>query len=123
MIANCRLPIANWTKICSLVLTCQLEPDPEQMKLLKQVLGKQIEFGSEEHTGWLPLDSAVPPPTPVEKVVVDVRILETDGGFIVKWESKDTHHSNDSWHTTLPDAQKYAQDQFGIEATEWENSN
>jgi hypothetical protein len=59
----------------------------------------------------------------VEKVVVDVRILETDGGFIVEWESRDTHHSNDSWHATLPDAQKYAQDQFGIEASECENSN
>jgi len=49
------------------------------MKILKQVLGKQIEFGGEEHTGWLPLQSAFPRATPVEIDLVDVRILETNG--------------------------------------------
>ena len=93
------------------------------MKLLMQVLNKQIEFGGEEHTGWLPLGSAVPLPTNAERVVVDVRILETDGGFIVEWESANPHHSNDSWHATLVDAQDYAQDRFGIEASQWEISN
>jgi len=90
------------------------------MKLLKQVLGKQIEFGGAEHTGWLPLNSAVPPPTHIEKDVVDVRVLETDGGFIVEWESENSEYSDDSWHATLADAQDYAQDQFGIEPAEWE---
>jgi hypothetical protein len=93
------------------------------MKILKQVLGKQIEFGGEEHTRWLPLNSAVPSPTHVDKVAMDVRIFETDGGFIVEWESQNLQHSNDSWHTTLADAQEYAQNQFGIEPSEWGNSN
>jgi hypothetical protein len=93
------------------------------MKLLKQVLGKQIHFGGAEHTGWLPLNSAVPPPTHLEKVAVDVRVLETDVGFIVEWESENPHHSNDSWHATLGDAQDFAQAQFGIEALEWEISD
>ncbi len=90
------------------------------MKILKQVLGKQIEFGGEEHTGWLPLKSAVPRATPVEKALVDVRILESDGGFIVEWESKEPDQPNDSWHATLEEAQHHARDQFGIEVSEWE---
>ena len=90
------------------------------MKILRQVLGKQIEFGGEEHTGWLPLKSAVPRAMPVERALIDVRILETEGGVILARESKDDGQSNDSWHATLEDAQHQAQDQFGIKASEWE---
>jgi hypothetical protein len=89
------------------------------MKLLKQVLGKQIEFGGEEHAGWLPLNSAIPLLTPVEKAAVDVRILESDGGFLIEWESENRQLSNDSWHSTLAEAEGYAESKFGIEASEW----
>ena len=53
--------------------------------------------------------------------LVDVRILETDGGFVVEWESLESDQSNDSWHATLAEAQRQAQDQFGIGASEWEH--
>ena len=47
----------------------------------------------------------VPRATAVETALVDVRILETDGGFIVEWESRKPDQSNDSWHATLEEAQ------------------
>ena len=90
------------------------------MKILKQVLGKHIEFGGKEHTGWLPPKSAVPRATPVESALVDIRILETEEGFIVEWKSKKPDQSNDSVHATLEEALRQAKDQFGIEASEWQ---
>lgn len=90
------------------------------MKVLKQALGKQICFGGEEHSGWLPPNAALPRTTPVENAVVDVRILESDGGFILEWESRNPDDANDSWHKTIGDAENQAEDQFGIRAADWQ---
>jgi hypothetical protein len=58
----------------------------------------------------------------LENAVVDVRILEEGGGgFILEWVSKNTHHSNDSWHATIEEAESEAKDQFGIEKPEWKS--
>jgi hypothetical protein len=94
------------------------------MRVLKEVIGKPIEFGGEAHTGWLPLNSAMPPLTPIENAVLDVRILEEgEGGFILEWVSRNTCHSNDSWHASIEEAESEARDQFGIEASEWKRTD
>jgi hypothetical protein len=92
------------------------------MRVLKEVIGKRVEFGGEEHTGWLPLNSVVPQPTSIENAIVDVRILEEgSGGFILEWVSPDAYPPSDSWHATIEEAEGEAKDQFGIEASEWKS--
>jgi hypothetical protein len=90
------------------------------MRVLKQVLANPIRFGGEKHRGWLPSDAALPPSNQLENAFVDVRILETEGGFILEWESRNTDHGGDTWHQTIGDAEDQAQHQFGIQTSDWQ---
>ena len=54
------------------------------MKVVKQVLGKEIQLGGEDHLGWLPENASQPRPTPIETALLDVRILEDVQGFILE---------------------------------------
>ena len=94
--------------------------DAKQVGVLKQVLGKQIRLGGEEHSGWLPSKAALPRATKVENALVDVRILEIEGGFILEWESRNTDHGSDTWHETIEEAEDQAEHQFGIQASDWQ---
>ena len=53
------------------------------------------------------------------RLVLDVRILESDREFILEWQSDSGDYSNDSWHATIEDAKIEAMDQFGLDASEW----
>lgn len=90
------------------------------MKILKQVLGKAIQFGGHEHSGWLPANALAPQSTPIVNAVLDIQILETEGGYILEWKSRNTNHSNDSWHKTVEDAERQAKIQFDVKPSEWE---
>lgn len=46
--------------------------------IVKQILGRKVSFGGQEHSGWLPPGAATPKPTPVELVELNIRI-ENDG--------------------------------------------
>ena len=43
-------------------------------RVLKHVAGLVVQFGGETHSGWLPPGAAVPLPTPIERVVLDIEI-------------------------------------------------
>ena len=85
------------------------------MKAVQQVIGKTVEFGREP-SGWLPTNAATPRPT---RSILDVRILDGDGEFILEWESRNGDSANDSWHRTIEEAKSEAKERFGIEASEW----
>ena len=93
------------------------------MKVLLQVIGKVVEFGGDVPSGWLPSNAATPLAERIEKVILDVRILEDGEGFILEWQSANTHYSNDSWHASIEDAKSRAMDQFGIETSEWQETD
>ena len=98
------------------------EAGQTRMRVWKEVLGKRVESGGQEHTGWLPLNAVMPAPTSIESALLDVRILEEGGGgFILEWISQSTHHANDSWHATIEEAEGEAKNLFGIEASEWKS--
>ena len=42
--------------------------------IVKRVTGVPVRFGGEEHRGWLPAGAAVPLPTPVRDVLLDIEI-------------------------------------------------
>ena len=61
----------------------------------------------------------MPQPTPTRTAVLDLRIIEADGGFIVKWESRTPGDSGDSWHVSMDDALTATQGWLGIKPDEW----
>ena len=89
------------------------------MAVIKHLLAVPVRFGGEEHAGWLPANAATPPPTPVEDAVVDLKVHEVDGGYILAWYSRNTSHHGDSWHETLHDALEQASTEFGARPEEW----
>ena len=89
------------------------------MVVIKRLLAVPVRFGGEEHSGWLPENAAVPPPTPVEDALVDFEIEEVEGGYILQWFSRNTGHHGDSWHETLEDALQQASTEFGIRPEEF----
>jgi hypothetical protein len=91
------------------------------MTILKQVLGKQVAFGGEQHQGWLTSNAATPRPTSIENAMLDLSILEEGGGggYLLQWISRNSHHSGDTWHSTIREAEEEAQQGFGIDPSEW----
>ncbi len=59
------------------------------MAVIKRLSAVPIRFGGEEHSGWLPANTATPPPTPIEEALVDFELskLEGGGGYILEWFS------------------------------------
>jgi hypothetical protein len=92
------------------------------MPVIKRVLGLPFRFGGEEHSGWLPPGAAMPLPTPIEDVVLDVEIEAIEGGFIFFWQSRDGSRIGDSWHRTLQEAEEAAREELGIERDQWISS-
>lgn len=90
------------------------------MKVVRKLRGMTVEFGGEEHSGWLPAGAAQPLPTPVEVAVVDFEILsDGSGSYIFEYHSRNTNHRGDTWPQTLEDALGQARKAFGIEPEEW----
>ena len=91
------------------------------MKIVKQIIGKKVQFGGEEHEGWLPPNASVPKPIPVEKTTIDIEISKEGGGYLIVWQSQSGSRSGDTWHESLEDAENQAKQDFGIEDWEWES--
>jgi hypothetical protein len=89
------------------------------MAVIKRLMAVPVRFGGEVHSGWLPSNASVPPPTPVEDALVDFEIDEVEGGYILEWFSRNTSHHGDSWHETLDDALEQASTAFGVRPEEW----
>lgn len=78
-----------------------------------------MEFGGEQHRGWLPPMATIPLDTPVEIVNLDFEIRETDGGYLLIWLGAEPRHSGDTWHESVDDALQQAKLWFDIEPKEW----
>ena len=75
------------------------------MRVIKQVLGKTVQVGGQEHAGWLPVNASQPLSTARELRSLDVRILEDIEGFILEFKFKNASGGNDSWHSTINEAE------------------
>ena len=89
------------------------------MRVVKKLRNREVQFGGEEHTGWLPPGASRPPQTSVEVVRLDFEIQATDGGYLLIWEGTERRHCGDTWHSTASDAVDQAKLRFGIEPQEW----
>jgi len=90
------------------------------MAVIKRLSAVPIRFGGEEHSGWLPANTAAPPPTPIEEALVDFEISEVEGGYILEWHSRNTSHHGDLWDEMLEGALEQARINFDIQPDEWQ---
>ena len=89
------------------------------MRVVRELRGRSVEFGGEEHRGWLPPMAATPLDTSIEIVSLDFEIRETDGGYLLIWLGAESRHSGDTWHESVDDALQQAKLWFHVEPKEW----
>jgi len=56
---------------------------------------------------------------PSRTAILDIQIIQQDGGFMTVWESQNTQDSSDGWYLTLEDALQAAERLFGIPSGAW----
>jgi hypothetical protein len=83
------------------------------------IRNRKVQFGGEEHLGWLPEGAAIPAPTPPEIVTLDFEIQAADGGYLLIWQGTERRHCGDTWHASVDAAMEQAKVWFGIEPQEW----
>jgi hypothetical protein len=90
--------------------------------VLKRITGIPFQIGGEPHSGWLPPGAAIPLPTPIRNLVVDLEIQGNDtGGYLLICSSSDETYGWDTWHQTLAEAENTAADWFGVKPSQWES--
>jgi hypothetical protein len=92
------------------------------LDVVKRVSGWPFQGGEEEHSGWLPVGAAVPLRTPIHNVLLDVEIQFDGHGYLLCYSARDGSTSGDTWHQSLADAELTAEEQFGIEPSQWQHA-
>jgi hypothetical protein len=93
------------------------------MAVVKRLFGVRHRFGGAEHSGWLPLGAAIPPPTPFHDVTIDLRIESEGPGFILYCEAReDARFCSDTWCDTLSGALAAAEERFNVAPGRWEDA-
>ena len=90
------------------------------MHTVKKVTGLPVRFGGEEHSGWLPAGAAVPLRTPVRDVLLDIEIQSDGSGCLLCHSSQDGTIQGDTWHATVADAEQAANEDFGVQPSQWQ---
>jgi hypothetical protein len=90
-------------------------------RIIKRIEGVLHRDGGEVHRGWLPPGAAIPLPTPVRDLVLNLMVEELDGGYLLIGVSQDGSMDFDFWFDTLEAAIKAADEWFGVPASDWED--
>ena len=91
------------------------------LPVVKRVVGLPFQDGGEEHTGWLPAGAAMPLPTPLRNVIIDLEIQFDGSGYLLCFSARDGSMSGDTWHESLSQAEQAALECFGIEPVQWQS--
>jgi hypothetical protein len=94
------------------------------LAVLKRASGVSYWYGGESHSGWLPPGAAIPLPTPVRHLTLDVTI-EGDGGtgyIVVCTAREEPAFGNDNWFANMAEAEAAAEAWFGIEPERWQDA-
>ncbi|TWT79570.1 hypothetical protein CA13_09740 [Planctomycetes bacterium CA13] len=89
------------------------------MNIVRRLIGYKMQIGGVAHSGWLPDNAAVPLPTPIRNITLNLEIQHDDSGFLLCYTSTDGSVHGDTWHESLADAERMATRSFGISASEW----
>jgi hypothetical protein len=90
------------------------------MKVWAKVYGVPMQIGGDQHQGWLPAGAAVPLPTPIRDVVMNLEIQsDGDDALLCLW-STDGSVYGDTWHRSPEEAEAAAAEAYGITKDQWE---
>jgi hypothetical protein len=90
------------------------------LETVKRVTNWPVQFGGHQHTGWLPAGAAIPLPTSVVDVSLDIEIQSDGDGYLLCYSSKDGTVHGDTWHRSVVEAVNAATMDFGVPPTHWQ---
>jgi hypothetical protein len=91
------------------------------MAIVKQVKGHVVCLGGEEHEGRLPAGAAQALPNCGRTVVGDRTIdKEAESLYLLMYKAPDFGDSWDFWFESLVEAERSAEDWFGIGPDDWD---
>lgn len=90
------------------------------LRTLLRVDAHACEFGGERPSGWLPPGAAVPLPTPVRRLTLDLEIATDGHGFLLLWQAReDASTRGDLFFDGLEEARAEAERGFGVRPDAW----
>ena len=89
------------------------------MSRVKRVQRFPFRLGGEPHSGWLPPGAATPLTTPIRDVLLDIEIQAEVEGYLLCYKSEDGTIVGDTWHQSIADAERVAQQDFGVQSSQW----
>ena len=80
-----------------------------------------VKIGGEQHTGWLPENATAPLPIPTRELLFDLEIeeIESNGGFLLLYQSQNKELHGDTWHRTKQEAIDSAKEWFDVPSKLW----
>lgn len=91
-----------------------------ERRVVVRIPSVTVTVGGETHTGWLPQNAAQPRPLPVREVEYRIEIEDLGDGFMLWYETADGSGWSDTWHPTLEDAMLVAEEDFGVQRSDWQ---
>ena len=92
------------------------------MGRVKWGVGLPFRLGGKPHSGWLPPGAAIPLPTPIRDLLLDIEIQSDGDGYLLCYMSQDGTFSGDTWHQSMAEAEQAAQQDFGVQPSQWLNA-
>ena len=80
---------------------------------------KKVRIGGDQHSGWLPIGSAVPEKTDAQEVLLQFELHDDGAGYLLCYHSEDGALHGDTWHAAVEEAKLVAKEDFGVEESEW----
>jgi hypothetical protein len=93
--------------------------EDNRLSVVARASGVPVRIGGESHAGWLPRGAAIPLPTPVRNLIVDIEIQFDGTGYLLCYQSRDGSFVGDTWHHSLEDAKLSAVEQLGVQPSQW----
>jgi hypothetical protein len=92
------------------------------LHVVQHVNAFPVTLGGVPHSGWLPPGAAIPLPTPVRKVSLDIEVQFDGFGYLLLYSAPDGSFHGDTWHQTLADAETAARNAFGVQSADWQKN-
>jgi hypothetical protein len=79
-----------------------------------------VDFGGEEHAGWLPKGAATPEATPLVRADLALAIIEQGpADYVLEWRGPTQETSGDRWCRSIAEALAEADELFGVPEDAW----
>lgn len=92
------------------------------MSVCREKRGWPVSVVGTQSTGWKPVDARTAPVETSRRVLMNVRIDEDAGGYLLVYAADDGTVYGDTWHTTLEEAEHVAEELFELRESDWDPS-